>query len=319
MSEEEEIIVNLKTEIEKYAAPKTHSHTYDSTLTNNNNAVTGSGIISYIQTAIQNFRTESQIQSYITEKVQDFIDESTLTTHLANYLTKSDANTTYAKANHTHNIDINMYTNPKEITTKINNVINSGYYKYVGSDATFSCMPDKVHYTNGLIHVEKQSNHIIQRVYATSYSTSAGKYKIDGRIYVRHGYTSTTSNDQVEKHWGNWYVEHIPWKERSDLLITKGTNISPNGFKIYECTAGYVFKWKQDGDDQKYILPMTQYNYSTVYTFKELPIVEPFVIGNLIGHIDIKITKNDFKVRSINKYGEHIIGVNESYFVPRTN
>lgn len=315
---DEEIIVNLQTEIEKYASPNTHTHTYDSTVNNNNNAVKGSGIITYVQEAIKNFKTETEIKSYITEQVSDFINNNTLTQTLSNYLTKNDAETIYAKKEHTHNIDINMYTNPKEITTKINNIISSGYYKYVGSDATFTCKPDQVHYTNGLIHVEKQSNHIIQHVYATSYSTSAKKYKIDGRIFVRHGYTTTASNGSTNKNWGSWYVEHIPWKERSDL-VKQPTGWNIDNFTIYECTAGYVFKWKQDGDDQKYILPMNQYNYSTVANFKELPIIEPFVIGNLIGHIDVKITKDDFKVRSINKKGEKIIGVNEAYFVPRTN
>lgn len=316
---EEEIIVNLKTEIEKYSASKTHTHTYDTEVNENStNAVQGKGIVEYVSNAIKNFKNESQIQAYINEKVRDFISKTDLTAKLVDYLTKSEAENAYAEKDHKHDIDINMYTNPKKIATKIDNITSSGYYMYNGSDAVFTCKPDKVHYTNGLIHVEKQSNHIVQHVYATSFSTSANKYKIDGRIFVRHGYTTTASNGDIEKHWGAWYVEHIPWKERSDL-VKQPTGWNVDNFTIYECTAGYVFKWRQDGSDQKYTLPMNQYSYSTVANFKELPITEPFVIGNLIGHLDVKITKNDFKVRSINKKGEHIIGVNEAYFVPRTN
>ena len=81
-----------------------------------------------------------------------------------------------------------------------------------------------------------------------------------------------------------------------------------------------MFKWVQSGTDQKYVLPAPQYSFASVYTFsKNLPIEGGFTIGNLIGHLDVRITESEFKVRSINKKGEHIIGVDISYFIPRNN
>lgn len=324
---EQEIVVNLKNEIEKYAAAKSHTHsdyTPDNNVTSNSSKpVKSSGIVTYvtnaINNAIQTFQTgtlPSIIQENITTNMFDYATK----TSLNNYLKKTDAQNTYAtKTELAENSNTNIYANPQLTQTKIDQLLLPGYYQYVGSDATFYCKPDNIHYTNGLIRVEKQGNHLIQHVYATSYSTSAQKYKIDGREFVRYGYTST-ANDITTPHWeSTWRVANIPWKKRNDLLKLRGTNISENGFSIYECTAGYVFQWKQSGTQQAYTLPMTQYSYASVYTFKDLPITGPYVFGNLIGHIDIKITENDFRVRSVNKKNEKIVGVNESYFVPRTN
>ena len=64
---------------------------------------------------------------------------------------------------------------------------------------------------------------------------------------------------------------------------------------------------------------MTKYSYTNVYTYKELPIINGFIVGNLIGHMDVRIVNDAFKVRSTNGKGEVITGVDISYFVPRTN
>lgn len=322
---EEEIVVNLREEIEKYAAPATHTHSayapINTVTENSSKPVKSTGIITYVNDKIANFKTESQIISLINEKIQDAINvkmtDYVKTTSLTDYLTTANAESEYAKKTDIPT-DINIYAHPVTTTTKIDNLILPGYYQYVGNDATFSCKPDNVHYTNGLIKVEQQSNHFIQHIYATSYSTSAQKYKIDGREFVRYGYTST-NNDTITKNWGQWRVANIPWKKRNDLLKVRGQNVSENGFSIYECTAGYVFKWQQDGEQQKYTLPMNQYDYGSIYTFENLPIVSPYVFGNLIGRVDVKITENDFRIRSTSKRNEDIVGVDNTYFVPRIN
>lgn len=325
---DQEIVINLREEIEQYAAPVNHTHSNyapDATVsTNGTKAVQSKGIVTYVTSkitqAINNFKTDtlpSLIEEHITEDMSEYVKTTDLE---EDYLTQSAAEETYAtKSEIPQDIDINIYAHPVTTTTKIDYLVNPGYYQYVGSDATFYCQPDNVHYTNGLIKVERESNHIIQHVYSTSYSPSTQKYKIDGREFTRTGYTSTT-NDETIPYWEDqWRVVNIPWKKRNDLLKVRGENVSENGFSIYECTGGYVFQWQQEGSQQEYQLPMNQYLYGSVHTYKDLPIAGPFVFSNLIGHIDIKITEDDFRVRSVNKKNEKVVGVNASYFVPRTN
>lgn len=326
-----EIIVNLKETILTYAAAKNHTHegyigndqltalsneleehkTKDAKnefghtqLANNiasdvNNPVAGKTIVSYVTGLLNNYYTKDQANS-------TFYNKSTIDTKINDLLGRI------------RNLSSSI-SNPQETTKKINQLVAPGYYIYTGANATFTCDPDIISYKNALIKVEKQSNHYIQHVYATSYSTSSQKYKIDGRIFVRHGYTTTDTNGDTNYHWEKWYVSHLPWRERPDLLKTKGDNVDTGSFKIYECTPGYVFKWKQTHANNAYTLPASKYNYANVYTFKTLPIVSGYTVGNLIGHMDIRIMNDSFKARSTNGKGEVITGVDVSYFVPRTN
>lgn len=317
-----EKIVNIRDEVLKFASEKTHRHfdleqrienltqslrnyltvneadeTYfkindyivDSSFVNNSvNPVQSKVIKKYIDDSIKNFITKSAIESLINSKIED--------------------------------VDKNIFASPDTTQTKIDHLFKPGYYKYVGEKASFTCTPDTIQYKNGLIRVEKQSNHIIQHVYSTTFSKAASSYKIDGREFVRYGYT-TVSGNTTKPHWGKWHVSHLPWKERTDLVGELGPGVKGKGtFRIYECTAGYVFRWTQNGSDQKYVLPMNQYSFSPVCTFnKNLPIDGSFTMGNLIGHLDVRITASQFRVRSINQKGEHIIGVDISHFIPRTN
>lgn len=324
----EEPILNLKTEIEKYAVPK---NSVEGTVSNTNNPIKGSGIKTFVESKIE------EVKTYVLNWVGTNYFSKSESNNL--YLTKNDATTNYAPKTHTHNyltettanekylskedaskIDINLYAHPIKTQNSIDQLINPGYYQYVGNDALFVCGSDNVHYTNGYIRVEQQSNQIIQHVYATSYSTSAQKYKIDGREYVRHVWLSE-NEESIANHVGKWYVKHIPWQERRDLLKNKGsTNVADNSFTIFECTAGYVFQWTQPGEEHNFTLPVAANQFTLIYSFKDLPIADPgFMMSNLIGHMDVKITKNEFKIRSTNKQGELLTGVSGSYFVPRIN
>ena len=170
------------------------------------------------------------------------------------------------------------------------------------------------------MRVERQGNHIIQHINTTS-PTLSGEYKIDGKEFIRHGYIPNSENDTIAR-WDKWNVAFLPWAKRDDLFnINKnGTNVDPNSFHLYECTSGYVFEWTQLSSDKRYILPMEQYTYATVCEFtKELPIQEPMIFSNYIGHMDLKITKTKIEIRSSNNKGEYIVGVSGNYFIPRTN
>lgn len=325
-----EIIVNLKDTILTYAAAINHTH--DGYISRSEldtheqkNAQTEMGhtqLDNNITSTTNNPVAGKTIYNWVTTQLSNYTNTSGLSDLLRNYYNKTQIDNLLAEINTklgkvTTDWSGHSITNPKKTTTKINNLINPGYYLFTG-DGTFSCSPDTVSYKNGLIRVEKQSNHIIQHVYSTSYSSSSQKYKIDGRIFVRHGYTTTESNGTVKPHWDPWSVSHLPWRERKDLV--KSIHSSVDNFKIYECTAGYVFQWKQNGSREAFVLPMNKYDYINVCTFKKtLPIVSGYVVGNLIGHLDIRVTTESFKARSINNKGETIIGVDVSYFVPRKN
>lgn len=275
-------------------------------VTDNEKLVRGQDLINYINTILGNYVEDSDLEDYAN------------TTTLKNYVTQEQLN------NIQLNLEGHSFKYPLETQTPINKLINAGYYKYVGEydavGSTFNCAPDDaIPYAQSLIRVEKQSNHIIQHIYSTSPDTNFN-YKIDGREYIRHGYLLPDNNNDIVTNWDEWKVSHLPWKKRDDLLNEKGENVDPNSFEIYECTAGYVFKWTQKSVDNRFILPMNQYTYSTVYTFKKnLPICDPVIFSNFIGHMDLKISKNKIEIRSSSNKGEYIVGVDGSYFVPRTN
>ena len=327
MSNQEDLIFNLKTEVLRFAAAQSHRHQasdldiiYESSIfdaANSEKAPETKAVKEYVQssisTAIGNYYTKTETTDAITTATEGLAKADDIT----GYITEDFANETYVKKD---NYDTNFFATPKPTEKPINKLIYPGYYKYVGTDAFFTCGPDKVHYTNGLIKIEKQSNRIIQHVYATSYSTEEQQYKIDGREYRRYGYITGSGENIVENWTQDWYVVHVPWQERPDLIEELKANVSENGVKIFECTAGYVIYWVQNGPEQKYKLTADQYQFTPICTFKKsLPIHEPFVFGNIIGHADIKITKDSIQVRSLNRPGEYIVGVNGNYFVPRNN
>lgn len=326
-----ETVVNLKEKIQEYAALKTHTHldylkssdlnnylttAHESKMANNNTPGH-----TKVLTSVDETSNDPVSSKGIVNYLSSYITDNSLITRLENYATKAYVEEKISDAISRISIDWGGHsiTNPKSTTTLVDKLIQPGYYKYhdESKKPTIKCSPDVIAYSEALIKVEKQSNHLIQHLYATSI-TSNQKYKIDGRIFVRHGYTST-KNGVTTPYWEKWYVSHIPWRERPDLITSTSRNVNSGSFKIYECTPGYVFKWKQGGTDDQYTLEAKMYNYHNICNFKELPIINGFTVGNLIGHSDIRIMNNCFKIRSINKQGEIISGVDVSYFVPRTN
>ena len=200
---------------------------------------------------------------------------------------------------------------PLSVNKDINQMRDAGYFKQTGA-RHFSYGGETIHYKNALIKVEKQSNRVIQHVYATSKVTSNGQttYKINGSEYTRWG----TS----ENNWGAWHVAHKPYT-KTTRVNSLGTGVDTNSVVVYENTAGFIIHWDQHAQEKdKYPISANLYEYATVCTFQPpLPIKGPYVFGNLIGRMDVKITSDKMQIRSNVSKGGRIIEMHETYFVPR--
>ena len=201
---------------------------------------------------------------------------------------------------------------PEITTLSLNELITPGYYKQTKL-RHFSYGGETIYYANALIKVEKQANRVIQHVYATSKVTSAGQttYKINGSEYTRWGTGATDG-------WKAWHVAHKPYTKTA-RVGKLGANVDKNSVVVYENTAGFIIHWDQNNSAQdRYTIYKDLYEYATVCTFNPpLPIKGPYVFGNLIGRMDIRITSTKMEIRSNVQKGGRIIGMHETYFVPR--
>lgn len=203
------------------------------------------------------------------------------------------------------------WDSPKKIDENIDNMRTPGYFLQT-SNRHFFYGGEKIYYTNALIRVEKQSNRVIQHVYATSKVTNGSNttWKINGAEYTRIG-TSETD-------WKPWHAVHIPYRLTS-RAINEGKGVDKGAVKVYENTAGFLITWDQFSQEKdKYPVTAPLYEYNTVCEFSPaLPIKNNYVFGNLIGRMDVKISSNKMQIRSTVQPGGRIIEVHESYFVPR--
>jgi len=200
---------------------------------------------------------------------------------------------------------------PQSINKNLNEMVDAGYFKQTGH-RHFSYGGETIYYTNALIKIEKQANRVIQHVYATSPVTSGGKttYKVNGCEYTRWG--SSTTN------WGAWHCAHKPYT-KTTRAKNWGPGVDSNSVVVYENTAGFIIHWDQyKQDNDKYPISANLYEYAKVCEFNPpLPIKGPYVFGNLIGRMDIRITSSKMEIRSNVSKGGRIIGMHETYFVPR--
>lgn len=203
------------------------------------------------------------------------------------------------------------WDSPKKIDENIDNMRTPGYFLQTGS-RYFSYGGEKIYYTNALIRVEKQSNRVIQHVYATSMVTNGSNttWKINGCEYTRWG-TSETD-------WKSWHAAHVPYRLTS-RAVNEGKGVDKGSVKVFENTAGYIIHWDQYSQEKdKYPISAPLYEYTTVCEFSPaLPITGPYVFGNLIGRMDIKITSDKMQIRSTVQPSGRIIEMHECYFVPR--
>ena len=232
--------------------------------------------------------TQKAILDYITNLLQNYTTDNELTEALQGTTPNNPIITNLIFNNE---INENLYNLP------------AGYYKIETDETnTISIPPNDVFYKNGLLEIKQIDDEKIYHLYATS--NINGTYKLNGQEYIKYG-----NND--------WRIYKIPQKERVDLLKDAGKNVDKNSLTIYENTSGYIFNWKQNNN--RFELPVDQNTWTSVYKYKNLPITGEYIFGNLIGHCDIKITGNEMFIRSIDKKGENIEGVNTTFFVPRNN
>lgn len=200
---------------------------------------------------------------------------------------------------------------PKSVNQDINTLRDAGYYLQTGN-RHFSYGGETIYYTNALIRVEKQSNRVIQHVYATSKVTSNGTttYKINGSEYTRWG-TSATD-------WKAWHVAHKPYT-KTVRACHWGPGVDSGSVVVYENTAGFIIHWDQTKqDDDRYPISADLYEYAKVCDFEPpLPIKGPYVFGNLIGRCDFRISSGKMEIRSNVSKGGRIIEMHETFFVPR--
>lgn len=204
---------------------------------------------------------------------------------------------------------------PKSSSQDIDTLKDAGYYIMEhDTPKYFTYGGNIIYYKNALVKVQKQSNRVIQNVYTTEkieLSNNEITYKINGAEYRRYG----TPNENEEIVWRPWHVMHIPYAKTSRAQNL----INVDSIEVYENTAGYIIRWKQENDQQNsYVVNTPLYEYTDLCTFNPaLPITGPYIFSNLIGRMDVKITADKMQIRSNIAPGGRIIQVNETYFVPR--
>lgn len=276
------------------------------TVENNAKPVKGSGIITYVTAQLNtleaNLRETLQSKLTITQTVTSSSTHSQTPTAKAVW----DAITNYKELFVGVSLD-----KPKKINQHIDQMREPGYYLQTGT-RYFSYGGEAIYYTNALIKVEKQSNRVIQHVYATSkiQGTNGTTYKINGSEYTRWGLS--------ESDWKPWHVAHKPYT-KTTRACKEGTGVDKGSVVVYENTAGFIIHWDQfKQENDKYPVTAPLYQYNTVCEFTPaLPIKGPYVFGNLIGRCDFKITSDKMQIRSNVTPGGRIIEMHETFFVPR--
>lgn len=325
------------------------------TVTNSTDPVQGSAIISYINTVKDTLQSKLNIKTSIGDSETDTTNDANnipttkavldkINNKLSNYQTKLTIQNTKIQSNNLGNEStvptvksvwetLSNYkdllkgvslSTPLSYKGSINNLIEPGYYimdHSVTNPKYFSYGGEKIYYTNGLVTIKKQynSNRVIQHVCASTKITSSSNannytYKINGSEYTRYG--SYSSDGTIN--WKPWHVAHKPYSKTS-RVHTLGRGVDENSVVVYENTEGFIIRWKQtNNNQQRYPVYATLYEYADVCTFSPaLPITGPYVFGNLIGRMDIRITADKMQIRSNVSPGGRIIGVDETYFIPR--
>lgn len=209
--------------------------------------------------------------------------------------------------NYSNTIDL---SNPIEINEDNTDIININYlkepgYYYYNKEYNSNNSPLKynnvdVCHKKSLVIVEKQPNGIIiQRIY----STDDIEYNLDGTEYIRF----------FKDTWSDLSIRYKPTTN-----YTISTTKSETLLTCKENTAGFIITWKQNNEDNSYLTSDNLYEYETIGTFTyPIPIGDtPYIFSNLIGKIDIKVSKNNIQVRSTLKESK-IKNVNVTFFIPR--
>lgn len=343
-----ETILNIRTEVLRYAAASNHNHDSRYVIGSSDNfapknhastsneygvgnttqyghVLFSSSDISDDDTSKDNCAPSIQsVKKYVKNKVngvnglegQTIASSSTGITYQS---TDNQIPTAKAVYNAINNVDVfsqlsqHTITNPKDVTTNIDNIVTTGYY-HKTNNGSFTHAPNTVYYTDGLIHVQRYGTRAVQTVYATVQNNN-NNYRFNGEIYTRFGTISSSGNV-----WSKWHVLYKPWTERSDLIGTLGTGVDSGSVTLWENTAGYTIRWKQTQNNQNYPVSGAKYTYVPICSFsRDLPLKGPFVFGNIINNMDIKIQADGMYLRTTESIGGVLPGIDETYFVPRVN
>ena len=343
-----EHILYLKDQILRFAAPKNHKHVTDDvedlnskyatkkhTSTNANeigagtkdvyghvkvddevkdssNPVQNTKIKEYIDTAASDLNADiEEINDKIDYQIlksTDGINSSSTDKQLPTALTVWEALTSYDDI-------LNGVTirTPSEYGNSLETLTTPGYYIYKKDTPTYFIYGgEQIFYNGALIEVRANDGHIIQYVYATEQSTQDGNtiYRLNGEQYTR--WKKSTGD------WKAWHCAHKPYKETT-RVSELGENVDAGSVTVHENTAGFIIRWNQSKQpEDQYPISAPLYQYAKVCDFyPPLPIKGPYVFGNLIGRYDIKITSSKMEIRSNIPPTGRIIGVHETYFVPR--
>ena len=253
----------------------------------------------------------SAIKQLITQSMNDI--KTTLTT---SDIQLNDSEATLENKIEDIETQINNYSNsidlgnPIEINEDNTDIININYlkepgYYYYNKDYNNNDSPLKYNnvdicHKKSLVIVEKQPDGIIvQHIY----STDDIEYNLDGTEYIRF----------FKDTWSDLSVKYKP-TTNCTISTTKNETL----LTCKENTAGFIITWKQNNEDNSYITSNNLYEYETIGTFTyPIPIGDtPYIFSNLIGKIDIKVSKSNIQVRSTLKESK-IKNVNTTFFIPR--
>ena len=277
--------------------------------TNSNMPVSATGILNYVTDSISSLRNE--INSLLDNKVVSSTDEEIENKNTNDYI-PSMATMVQAISEYNNTLEGIDLKRPRSTTESINNITDAGYYE-INSPEFLSIGNAQ----NGFLEVIKKDNSVIQKLYPVKSLIGENDeevYEFTGDIYIRNKNISG---------WQEWKVLYKPPTrifciDESNGL---GDNVDPNSISIRENTSGFVIQWEQNQtEDKSYIVTSPQYQYKKICSFSpELPIDGPYIFGNVIGRMDVKITSTGIELRTNIPAGGKIVQVNETYFIPRNN
>ena len=324
-----ELIFNLKTEIEKIAAPIIHLHDNATQSANgfmskadkkklDGIAENANNFSLNVDTELSSSSSNPVANSTLYAKYNELKDETiTISNNIDSDSTdkavSGKAVATYV-ASKIEEVESGTAKNP-ESTGAFNSfdqILDSGVYVIDGSTMTIPNGRETINVADGVLTVKKTGNIQTQNIIASN-----------GVEYSRWRNVDGTK-------WNDWKVYNMPYRQ-----YTKGLtyNTDVYNFQIMENTGGFTIIWNQgsSADKNYFITSPNAGEWKHVVLFKTaLPIDGAFVFGNLEGTMDIMITGGHYdgfhnKTFASGMYirspqaSNKIKGIHESYFVPRNN
>ena len=319
-----ENIFNLKTEVLKFASPKDHTHE-QSDIEGLTNTLNGKAPINHADTTGRYGEASEQQYGHVkviyemlgetdsvpTDRaVKNYIDLRTANLDPSSLDIPSEAdirniatsvfNSNFTDAKFNNKLLQKSAIYPKDIASSPNSITTVGYYRLTGT-GNITYGNEVFSYHNAFLKVTYNGTRYIQLLQLAN-----------SEEYERVRYKKSDGNWA----WGYWHLHYKPYTENASVVKkADSSNDEYKNIHVYETTAGYIIRWKRDS---KFYLQINQYEYDKICSFSPaLNISGPFVFGNLIGKSDVRINTNGMWIRSTDKKGQYISGINETFFIPR--